>query len=79
MDVDILDSTEVSGLRFPSGPGPTVADVEHCLTAITATADVVAACLACAWLPEQVGDPPARKAIARLAAALGKGLAWPSS
>ncbi len=79
VDVDILDSTEVSGLRFPSGPGPTVADVEHCLTAITATADVVAACLACAWLPEQVGDPPARKAIARLAAALGKGLAWPSS
>lgn len=71
VDVDILDSTEVSGLRFPSGPGPTLADVENCLTAIASTADVVAACLACAWLPDQVGNPPAREAIARLAGALG--------
>lgn len=31
--------------------------------------DVVAACLACAWLPGQVGRPPAREAIARQAVA----------
>jgi arginase len=77
VDVDILDSTEVPGLRFPSGPGPTLGDVEDCLTAITASADVVAASLACAWLPGQVSRPPARQAIARLAGALGTRLTWP--
>ena len=77
VDVDVMDSTGVPGLRFPAGPGPTLGDVENCLTAITASADVVAACLACAWLPEQVGRPPAREAIARLAGALGARLTWP--
>jgi arginase len=77
VDVDIMDSTEVPGLRFPSGPGPALGDIEDCLTAITATADVVAASLACAWLPGQVGRPPAREAIARLAGALGTRLTWP--
>ena len=77
VDVDIMDSTEVPGLRFPAGPGPTLRDVENCLTAITASANVVAACLACAWLPGQVGRPPAREAIARLAGALGTRLTWP--
>jgi arginase len=77
VDADIMDSTEVLGMRFPAGPGPTLGDVENCLTAITATADVVAACLACTWLPEQVGRPPAREAIARLVGALGTRLTWP--
>jgi arginase len=76
VDVDIMDSTEVSGLRFPSGPGPTLSELENCLTAITASADVVAACLACAWLPGQVSRPPAREAIAPLAGALGARLIW---
>ena len=77
VDVDIMDSTEVPGLRFPTGPGPTLADVENCLTVITASADVVAASVACAWLPGQVSAPPAREAIARLAGALGAPLTWP--
>jgi arginase len=77
VDVDIVDSTEVPGLRFPAGPGPALADIEDCLTAVTAAADVVAASLACAWLPGQVGQPPARQAIARLAGALGARLTWP--
>jgi arginase len=77
VDVDILDSTEMPGLRFPAGRGPTLGDVENCLTVITATADVVAATLACAWLPGQVSRPPARDAIARLAGALGTQLTWP--
>jgi arginase len=76
VDVDILDSTEVPGLRFPTGPGPTLGDVEDCLHAITASADVIAASLACAWLPGQVSSPPVRAAIARLAAALGTQLTW---
>jgi len=78
VDVDIMDSNQTPGLRFPSGPGPTLGDVENCLTAITASADVVAACVACAWLPGQVGRPPAREAIARLAGALGTRLSYGS-
>jgi len=54
-------------------------DIETCLTAITASADVVASCLACAWLPGEVGTPPARMAIARLAGALGTRLTWPAN
>jgi arginase len=77
LDVDIMDSNQVPGLRFPAGPGPALGDVENCLTAITASVNVVAACLACAWLPGQVGRPPAREAIARLAGALGTRLTWP--
>jgi arginase len=77
VDVDIMDSTEVPGLRFPSGPGPSLGDIENCLNVITASADVTAACLACAWLPGQVSRPPAREAIARLAGALGARLSWP--
>ena len=76
LDVDIMDSNQVPGLRFPAGSGPTLSDIENCLTAITATADVVAATLACAWLPGQVSRPPAREAIARLAGALGTRLTW---
>jgi arginase len=77
VDVDIMDSTQMPGLRFPAGRGPTLGDVGNCLTAITATADVVAATLACAWLPGHVSRPPAREAIARLAGALGTQLTWP--
>jgi len=77
VDVDIMDSTEIPGLRFPTGPGPSLGDIEACLNAITASADVVAACLACAWLPGQVSRPPAREAIVRLAGALGTQLNWP--
>jgi arginase len=77
VDVDIMDSTEMPGLRFPAGRGPTLGDIENYLTVITAAADVVAATLACAWLPGQVSRPPALEAITRLAAALGKHLTWP--
>jgi arginase len=77
VDVDIMDSTEVPGLRFPSGPGPTPSELEDCLTVITSSADVVAVSFACAWLPGQVGRPPAREAITRLAGALGARLSWP--
>ena len=65
------------GLRFPAGPGPTLGDLETCLTVITSITDVVAACLACTWLPGQVGRPPAREAITRLPGALGARLSWP--
>ena len=79
VDVDIMDGTEISGLRFPAGPGPSLSDIENCLTAITDSANVVAASFACAWLPEHVGTPSARESIARLAGALGAQLTWPTS
>ena len=77
LDVDVIDSAELPGLRFPSGPGPSVAQVEQCLAAVRAAADVRGACIACAWLPDQVADQGPRETIARLARALGAAVAWP--
>ncbi|TQS45219.1 arginase family protein [Cryptosporangium phraense] len=71
LDIDVIDGAELPGARFPSGPGPTLAQIEECLSAICAVADVRAAYLACAWLPDRVGDRAARDTIARLTRALG--------
>jgi arginase len=76
LDVDVIDSTELPGLRFPSGPGPSLTQVEECLAAVCATADVRGAGIACAWRPDRVGDRATRAAITRLASALGADLAW---
>ena len=76
LDVDVIDSAQLPGLRFPSGPGPSVAQIEECLAAVCATADVRAAGIACAWRPDRVGDRATRETITRLAGALGAGLAW---
>jgi arginase len=76
LDVDVIDSAQLPGLRFPSGPGPAVTQIEECLAAVCATADVRAACIACAWLPDRISDQTTREAITRLARALGTDLAW---
>jgi arginase len=76
LDIDVIDSAQLPGLRFPSGPGPSLTQIEECLAAACATADVRAACIACAWLPDRVSDPATREAITRLARALGADLAW---
>jgi len=76
LDVDVIDSAELPGLRFPSGPGPSVAQIEECLAAVCATGDVKAASIACAWLPDRVSDPATRETITRLARALGADLVW---
>jgi arginase len=76
LDVDVIDSAQLPGLRFPSGPGPSVAQIEECLAAVCATGDVRAASIACAWLPDRVSDPATRETITRLAKALGADLAW---
>jgi arginase len=76
LDVDVIDSAQLPGLRFPSGPGPSLTQIEECLAAVSATADVTAACIACAWLPDRVSDQATREAITRLARALGTDLAW---
>jgi arginase len=76
LDVDVIDSAQLPGLRFPSGPGPSVSQIEECLAAVRTTADVRAACIACAWLPDHIGDQATRDTITRLARALGTDLAW---
>jgi arginase len=76
LDVDVIDSGQLPGLRFPSGPGPSVAQIEECLTAVGAAGDVRGASIACAWLPDRVGDRATRETITRLAGALGADLAW---
>src|SRR5262249_6983235 len=76
LDVDVIDSSQLPRLRFPSGPRPSLRQIEECLAAAGATADVVAACIACAWLPDRVSDQTTREAIARLVRALGADLAW---
>jgi arginase len=76
LDVDVIDSGQLPGRRFPSGPGPSLTQIEECLAAVCATADVKAACIACAWLPDRVGDQATLEAITGLARALGADLAW---
>jgi arginase len=76
LDVDVIDSAQLPGLRFPSGPGPAVTQIEECLAAVRTTADVRAACIACAWLPDRISDQTTRETITRLARALGTDLAW---
>jgi arginase len=77
LDIDVIDSAQLPGARFPSGTGPSLAQIEECLAAACATTEVAAAYIACAWLPEHVGDQTTRETITRLTAALGAGLAWP--
>lgn len=76
LDVDVIDSAQLPGLRFPAGPGPALTQIEECLAAACATTDVKAACIACAWLPDRVSDQATREAITRLARALGAHLSW---
>ncbi|MFE3177734.1 arginase family protein [Amycolatopsis sp. NPDC059090] len=76
LDIDVIDSADLSGARFPSGPGPSLAQIEDCLAAAAASADLAAAYLACAWLPEHVNDETTRQTITRLTAALGASLSW---
>jgi arginase len=76
LDVDVIDGAQLPGLRFPSGPGPSLGRIEECLAAACATADVVAASIACAWLPDRVDDDATREAITRLVKALGADLTW---
>ena len=77
LDIDVIDGAQLPGARFPSGPGPSLAQIEECLAAACAAADVSGAYIACAWLPEHVSDQTSRQTITRLTSALGADLAWP--
>ncbi|WP_219152694.1 arginase family protein [Amycolatopsis sp. TNS106] len=77
LDIDVIDGAQLPGARFPSGPGPSLAQIEECLSAAGAATSLVGAYLACAWLPEHADDRSSRHTMTRLAAALGAELAWP--
>ncbi len=77
LDIDVIDGAELPGARFPSGPGPSLTEIEECLAAACATADIAGAYIACAWLPEHVGHQTSRETMTRLTAALGARLEWP--
>jgi arginase len=76
VDVDIVDGGDLPGLRFPVGDGPTLSRVEGCLSEIVATVDVVAACIACTWSPDRIGDAATQRAISRIAEVIGAELRW---
>jgi arginase len=76
LDVDVIDSAQLPGLRWPAGPGPSLTQIEECLAAVRTAADVAAACIACAWLPGRISEQATREAITGLARALGTSLAW---
>jgi arginase len=78
IDVDIIDGEDLLGLRFPVTAGPTFSVVEDCLAQIVDAAPPIAACIACAWVPDRIGDESTRRAIARLAAVIGAELEWPT-
>jgi arginase len=78
IDIDIIDGEDLLGLRFPVTAGPSFSVVEACLAQIVDAAPPIAACIACAWTPDRIGDESTRRAIARLAAVIGAELEWPA-
>jgi arginase len=72
VDADIIDSTQLPGLRVPAGQGPALTQVEECIDTIIGAADVVAACVACTWLPEHINTQATRNAITRLASPISR-------
>ncbi len=76
VDVDIIDGEDLPGLRFPVAAGPSFSVVEECLAQIVNVAPPIAACIACNWTPDRIGDESTRRAITRLAAVIGAELQW---
>lgn len=68
VDLDVVDPTELPGLRFPAPGGPGAAQVAAALHRVLATGRVVAIGLACTWHP---GHGAADRLRADLATALG--------
>jgi arginase len=54
VDVDVIDDSELPGLRFPASGGPSKRDVIEAVQHIRETRDVVAFDVACTWT---TGDP----------------------
>ena len=77
LDVDIVDGSDLPGLRFPAPDGPTLSVVEDCLAQVCDYAPLAAACISCAWESARIADPSTLRAIGRLAAVIGADVQWP--
>ncbi len=77
LDVDIVDASDLPGLRFPAPDGPALSVVEDCLAQIVECAPPVAVCISCAWESARIADPSTVRAIGRLAAVIGADVQWP--
>jgi arginase len=77
LDVDVVDGSEIPGLRFPTPDGPDFSVVEECLAQIVDCAPPVAACIACAWESTRIADPLTLGTISRLAGVIGADVQWP--
>jgi arginase len=76
LDIDIIDSRQVPGLRWDAGAGPPFSTIEECLTEIVDVAPPVAACIACPWPSHAIAEASTRDVVSRLAAAIGAELQW---
>ena len=76
VDVDIIDGKDLSELRWDTSAGPSFSVVEQCLAQIVGAAPPIAACIACPWTPDRIGDESTRHAVTRLAAVIGAELQW---
>jgi arginase len=78
LDVDVVNSADLPGLRFPVAGGPSLSRIEECLVEIVTAVEPVAAYIACAWSPQRIGEELTRESIRRLASAIGEPLHWPT-
>lgn len=60
IDVDVVDSTELPGMRFPAGPGPSSRSVLAAAQRIMAAGRVVAIDIACPWHSDEGTDTRTR-------------------
>jgi arginase len=51
LDLDVIDSAQLPGLRFPAPGGPSPAEVTGALSALLGTGRVAAIGVACTWYP----------------------------
>ena len=70
IDLDVIDPSDVPGLRYPAPGGPGAADIVEALRTLLATGQVAAVGIACTW---HVGHHAAARIGPYLEAALASG------
>jgi arginase len=71
VDMDVIDSAQVPGLRYPAPRGPSPAQLAGALHMIIATGRVAALGLACTWYPGHCAAERVRPAVEAALASLG--------
>jgi arginase len=70
VDLDVVDSAAMPGLRFPVTPGPDPSAVREALLRLLATGQVAALTIACTWHPDRGTRELARPLVEELVRAL---------